>query len=122
MNRSTGSAGDVMGPLGPQVCDDMMVDVALSVLVSARSGHLIICDQDGRCTGLVTRAQLENHRRDSWYTERTRLRDIVHDRAPFTSSATPVRTAERAMRDRQLEASPVVDGEGCTIGVLALSR
>jgi CBS-domain-containing membrane protein len=61
-NRSTRTAGDAMRPPGPQVCNDMFVDAALSVLISARTRHLVICDEDGRCTGLVTRTQLTAHR------------------------------------------------------------
>lgn len=43
---------------GPQVCDDMTVEVALSVMAGARTGHLLVCDNDGLCTGLLTQAQL----------------------------------------------------------------
>lgn len=100
----------------------MVVDVALSVLISARVGHLLVHDEDGRCAGLVSRAQLTAHRSGSWYSERTRLRDIVHDRGPFTSSATSVCDAERAMRDREVGASPVIDEDGYTLGILALPR
>ncbi|MFE9292183.1 hypothetical protein ACFYNK_00305 [Streptomyces niveus] len=33
------TAADAMDTGGPQVCDDMTVEVALSVLVGARTGH-----------------------------------------------------------------------------------
>ncbi|MGK5533253.1 CBS domain-containing protein [Streptomyces sp. URMC 129] len=118
----TRTAGDALGSVGPRVWEDMTVDVALSVLDGARVGHLIICDGDGRCTGLVTRAQLTVTAGDPWYAERTRLRDIVHDQGPFTRSATPLHDAERAMRDRRLCDSPVVDDDGYALGVLALAR
>ncbi|MCX4824556.1 CBS domain-containing protein [Streptomyces sp. NBC_01142] len=111
-----------MGSPGPQVGDDMIVDLALSVLIGAGVGHLLVRDEDGRCAGLVTRAQLTAYRRGSWYSERTRLRDIVHDRGPFTSSVTSVHEAERVMRSRKLAASPVIDEDGYTLGVLALAR
>ncbi|WP_328392915.1 CBS domain-containing protein [Streptomyces sp. NBC_00390] len=114
------TAADAMRPFGPQVHDDMTVEVALSVLVSSRAGHLLLCDEDGRCAGMVTKDQLMAARSRSSYTDRTRLRAIAYDHGPFTSSVTPVRVAERAMRDRQLGASPVVDTDGYALGVLAL--
>ncbi|MFF1606086.1 CBS domain-containing protein, partial [Streptomyces mirabilis] len=49
---------EVMDAAGPQVCDDMSVEVALSVMAAARTGRLVVCDQDGQCTGLVTQIEL----------------------------------------------------------------
>ncbi|MFF8829389.1 hypothetical protein [Streptomyces sp. NPDC015131] len=105
---------------GPQVDDHMTVDVALSVLISARVEHLVLRDEHGRCGGLVTRAQLAAHRGGSWYSDPTRLRDIPLDRGPFTRSAAHLNDAEAAMRVRTLDVSPVVDEHGYTLGVLAL--
>lgn len=65
----------------PQVGDDMTVEVALSVMASARAGHLLVCDEHGLCTGLVTPAQLAAARRSDTYTDRVRLRDILGDRS-----------------------------------------
>ncbi|MEU7553404.1 CBS domain-containing protein [Streptomyces sp. NPDC044571] len=72
----------------PQICDDMTVEVALSVMASARVGHLLVCDEDGLCTGLLTRAQLTAVRDGDAYTDRVRLRDVLGDRGPFTSPLT----------------------------------
>ncbi|MHC3470099.1 CBS domain-containing protein [Streptomyces sp. 7R007] len=105
---------------GLQADDHMAVDVALSVLIGARVPHLLLRDEDGRCAGLVTRAQLTAHRGASWYRDRARLRDIPYDRGPFTSSAAALGDAEAAMRTRALEVSPVVDEHGYALGVLAL--
>ncbi|MER7111076.1 CBS domain-containing protein [Streptomyces sp. NPDC000229] len=110
-----------MNAPGPQVDDHMTVDVALSVLISARVDHLLLQDEAGRCSGLVTRAQLAAHRGGSWYSDRTRLRDIPLDRGPFTCSAAHLNDAEAAMRVRTLDVSPVVDEHGYTLGVLALT-
>lgn len=107
--------------LGPQVDDHMAVDVALSVLIGARVPHLLLQDEDGRCAGLVTRAQLAAHRGGSWFSDRTRLRDIPLDRGPFTASAAALGDAEAAMRVRILNVSPVVDDHGYALGVLALT-
>ncbi|WP_030936126.1 CBS domain-containing protein [Streptomyces sp. NRRL S-646] len=103
---------------GPQVDEHMTVDVALSVLIGARVPHLR--DADGRCAGLVTRAQLSGHRGDACYHDRTRLRDIPYDRGPFTSSAAALGAEEAAMQVRTLRASPVVGEHGYALGVLAL--
>ncbi|MFJ9036999.1 CBS domain-containing protein [Streptomyces sp. NPDC102406] len=54
----------------------MTVEVALSVMAGARVGHLLVCDDDGRRTGLVTRARLAVVRDSSGYTDETRLRDV----------------------------------------------
>ncbi|MGW7056468.1 CBS domain-containing protein [Streptomyces sp. NPDC054887] len=61
---------------GPQVWDDMTVEVALSVMAGARAAHLIVCDGDGRRTALITEAQLTAARADGTYTDRLRLRDL----------------------------------------------
>ncbi|MER6218313.1 MULTISPECIES: CBS domain-containing protein [unclassified Streptomyces] len=60
---------------GPQVSDDMTVEVALAVMASARTGHLIVCDADGLRTGRVTRAELLAIHEGDTYTDRVRLRD-----------------------------------------------
>lgn len=116
------TARDAMNAPGPQVDDHMTVDVAMSVLIGARVPHLLVQDDDGRCTGLVTRSQLAAHRGGSWYTDRTRLRDIPLDRGPFTPSAAVLGEAEAAMRLRTLQVSPVVDEQGYALGVLGLPR
>ena len=67
---------DATETAAPRVGDDMTVEVALSVVISARAGHLLICDDDGLCTRLVTRAQLAAVRDSSAYTDRIRLRDV----------------------------------------------
>ncbi|MFE9440406.1 hypothetical protein ACFYO2_15595 [Streptomyces sp. NPDC006602] len=62
---------------GPRVCDDMTVEVALSVMAGARVQYLIVCDGDDESTGSITRAQLARLRDSSAYTDRIRLRDIL---------------------------------------------
>ncbi|MBT2511887.1 CBS domain-containing protein [Streptomyces sp. ISL-98] len=116
------TVADAMDTAGPQVCDDMTVEVALSVMASARTGHLLVCDDSGLCIGLVTQAQLTAARDSSTYTDRIQLRDILGDRGPFTSPVTTLAEAEHAMRYRRLNALPVVDEHGRTLGVLALAR
>ncbi|MFD8971688.1 MULTISPECIES: hypothetical protein [unclassified Streptomyces] len=103
----------------PRVGDDMTVEVALSVVISALAGHLLICDDDGVCTRLVTRAQLAAVRDSSAYTDRIRLRDIPGDRGPFTSPRTQIAPAGHPMRNRRSGALPVAAGQGGAPGVLA---
>ncbi|MBT2468142.1 CBS domain-containing protein [Streptomyces sp. ISL-66] len=116
------TVADAMDAAGPQVCDDMTVEVALAVMASARAGHLLVCDEDGLCTGLVTRAQLVAVGDGAAYTDRVRLRDVLGDHGPVASSATTMAEAEHAMRYRRLDALPVVDEQGSAMGVLALAR
>ncbi|ATW49590.1 CBS domain-containing protein [Streptomyces xantholiticus] len=122
--RPAGSATrtvvDAMDAPGPQVWDDMTVEVALSVMAGARAQHLLVSDEDGRCTGLITRAQLTGVRDSRAYTDRVRLRDVLGDAGPFPSPVTTLVEAEHAMRYRRLRSSPVVDEHGCAVGVLTL--
>lgn len=117
-----GTVADTMDAAGPQVWEDMTVEVALSVMAAARTGRLVVCDEDGLCTGLVTRARLTAVRDSSGYTDRIRLRGIADVIGPFASPLTTRAEAERAMRRRRLGALPVVDEHGNALGVLALSR
>ncbi|MFJ2592480.1 CBS domain-containing protein [Streptomyces erythrochromogenes] len=114
------TADDAPETTSPQVSDDMTVEVALSVMASARARHLLVCDDDGLCTGLVTPAQLAAVRDGDAYSDRVRLRDVLGDRAPATSPVTV--TAGAGMRHRRLDALPVVDGQSSAPGVLALAR
>ncbi|MEU4268031.1 CBS domain-containing protein [Streptomyces sp. NPDC026092] len=98
---------DAVDPAGPHVCDDMTVEVALSVMVGARTGHLLVCDNDGQCTGLVTRAQLTAVRDSAVYTDRLQLRDLSGDGGPLTSAT--ALTIGRAVRPRVV--TPSVVGE-----------
>ncbi|MBK6015179.1 CBS domain-containing protein [Streptomyces sp. MBT53] len=113
---------EVMEAAGPQVWDDMSVEVALSVMAAARTGRLVVCDQGGQCTGLVTRTELTAVRDNSGYTDRVRLRDILGENRSFTSPVMTMAEAEHAMRSRRPAALPVVVGQGSALGVLALSR
>ncbi|MFE2553456.1 CBS domain-containing protein [Streptomyces sp. NPDC059355] len=112
----------------PQVGDDMTVEVALSVMASARAGHLLVCDEDGLCTGLVTPAQLAAARCSDAYTDRVRLRDILGEHRPFTSPLTAMAgaAAGHAVGGRRLDPLPVADEQGSAPGTpvrgLALAR
>ncbi|WP_327721668.1 CBS domain-containing protein [Streptomyces sp. NBC_00490] len=113
---------EVMETGGPQVCDDMSVEVALSVMTAARTGRLLVCDQDGQCTGLVTQTELTAVRDSADSTDRVRLRDILGDPGSSVSPVTAAAEAEHTMRSLRLGAVPVVDEQGRALGVLALSR
>ncbi|MCB5163468.1 CBS domain-containing protein [Streptomyces bambusae] len=123
-STSTGpqTVNEVMEVAGPQVCDDMTVEVALAVMAGARTGHLLVCDEHGLCTGLVTRGQLIAVRDGAAYSDQVRLRAVPGDRGFFTSPLTPTAEAERAMRHRRLDVLPVIDEHGSAMGVLALAR
>ncbi|MFD4034233.1 CBS domain-containing protein [Streptomyces sp. NPDC058637] len=113
------TVADAMDAAGPQVCGDMTVEVALAVMASARTGYLPVCDDNGLCTGLVTRAQLAAVRDGSAYSDRVQLRDILGDRGPFTSPVTTMAEAGHMMRYGDVDALPVVDEHGSALGVLA---
>ena len=69
------AVGDIEGPV-PRVSDDMTVEVALSVMASARVEYLLLCDGDDQHTGSITLAELAVHRGRSTYTDQIRLRDF----------------------------------------------
>ncbi|MET7380331.1 CBS domain-containing protein [Streptomyces sp. NPDC005526] len=117
-----GTVADTMDAAGPQVWEDMTVEVALSVMAAARTGHLVVCDEDGMRTGLVTRDRLTAVRDGSGYTDRIRLRDIADVIEPFASPLVTRAEAEPAMRCRRFGIPPLVDGHGNAPGVVALSR
>ncbi|MFD9725928.1 CBS domain-containing protein [Streptomyces sp. NPDC059072] len=119
VHRTVGAA---MQAAGPQVCDDMTVEVALAVMASARTEHLLVRDEDGLCTGLVTRAGLATVRDSAAYTDQVRLRDLPGDRGPVASYVTTMAEAQHAMRYRRLDAMPVVDDQGGALGILVLAR
>ncbi|MFF4578105.1 CBS domain-containing protein [Streptomyces sp. NPDC001389] len=109
-----------MEATGPQVCDDMTVEVALAVMAGAGTDRLLVSDEHGLCTGLVGRARLAAVRDSPAWTDGARLRDVLGDPGPFPSPMTTMADAERVMLHRRLDALPVVDEEGSAVGILAL--
>lgn len=100
----TGAADEA----APQVWGEMTVEVALSVMAGARAGHLLLCDDDGRCTTLITSAQLATVRGSAAYTDRVRLGDVLSDHGAFSPAVDP--SAEQAHRTI-LFAAPHTPGE-----------
>ncbi|MFD5286316.1 CBS domain-containing protein [Streptomyces rubrogriseus] len=117
-----GTVVDVMDAAGPQVWYDMTVEVALSVMAAAHAEHLVVCDEDARCVGLVTQARLTAVRDSSGYTDRLRLGDITDDSEPFVSPSATREEAEDTVPFGRRGLVPVVDEHGSALGVLALSR
>ncbi|MFC8452560.1 CBS domain-containing protein [Kitasatospora sp. NPDC057223] len=108
---------DRMGLPDLQISDDVLVDTAIDILRGAHVGHVLVRGHDGRCTGLLTSQQLGPYRRAN-DAGSTSVADIVHDRGPFAHAGMPAATAATAMRIRHLEAWPVVDDDGYTVGLL----
>ncbi|MFF1787794.1 CBS domain-containing protein [Kitasatospora sp. NPDC058243] len=119
-SATTVTVGDLMKSPELQISDDVMVDTAMDILQSSGADHLLVRDDDGRCAGLLTRLHLAPFQARSWYTERTPVRDIVLDRAPYATPDMPATTAATTMRSRGLAVWLVVD-HGChAIGLLSL--
>ncbi|WP_327066400.1 CBS domain-containing protein [Kitasatospora sp. NBC_01250] len=112
------TVGDLMGAPQLQISDDVTVDTAMDILHSAGTDQVLVRGEDGRCAGMVTRAQLAPFSSRSWYTERSAVRDIAHDRAPFATADMPATVAFVAMYFRGLDVWPVVDDDGHVIGLL----
>ncbi|MFF5359924.1 CBS domain-containing protein [Streptomyces scabiei] len=113
---------EIMDAEGPQVCDDMTVEVALAVMAAARTGRLVVCDQDDQRIGTVTRTELLAVRGSLASADRVRLRDVLGDHGPLASLMTPGAEAGHAMRSLRFGAVPVTDGRGGTPGLVAHSR
>ncbi|MFF5770353.1 CBS domain-containing protein [Streptomyces californicus] len=99
------AALDAVDAAGPQVYDDMTVEVALSVMVSARTRHLAVCDNDALRIGLVTRAELTAVRDDPRYSDRLQLRDVLGRRGPYATPAVPAEDSGR--RTLAVRSAPV---------------
>ncbi|WP_436775950.1 CBS domain-containing protein [Yinghuangia sp. YIM S09857] len=82
---------------GPRVGADMTVEVALAVMAGALAEHLLLCDEDDQCTGLVTRALLAAVRDSPSYTDDVRLRDVIDANEAFAAAAPETRGAELAV-------------------------
>ncbi|MFE6684894.1 CBS domain-containing protein [Streptomyces sp. NPDC057743] len=115
------AVADAAEEAGPRVRDDMTVEVALSVMASARVGHLLLCDEDDRRIGLITLARLTAVRDGSGYTDRIRLRDISGGSEPFPSPPTKAEAAHPQGCDRP-GTLPVGDGRPSALDVLGLAR
>ncbi|MEE1751238.1 CBS domain-containing protein [Streptomyces sp. SP18CS02] len=114
------TAADAMDAAGPQVSDDMTVEVALSVMAGARTGHLLVRDDDLR-VGLVTRAQLTTVRDSPACTDRLQPRDLSRDGGPLTlAAALPTGRAVRPRRVVTPSVVGVVGEQDGTPGVPAL--
>ncbi|MGW0686150.1 CBS domain-containing protein [Streptomyces sp. NPDC002754] len=115
-------AAEVVDRAGPQARDDMSVEVALSVMSAARTGRLVVCDQDDQGIGVVTRAELAAVRDGFAYTDRVCLRDILDVHAPITPQVTKVVEAERATRRLRPAALPAVDEQNTASVAFVLTR
>ncbi|MFJ2648285.1 CBS domain-containing protein [Streptomyces sp. NPDC087420] len=112
------TAADVMTPADLQVSDHTTVDKTLSILHSAHADHLLVRGEDGRCTGLVTPADLDLYRTQPWYTQQTRLRDLPPAGSPFAGADMPASTVATTMRAHGVTAWPVIDPEGFALGII----
>ncbi|MFB9364956.1 CBS domain-containing protein [Kitasatospora sp. NPDC001664] len=112
------TVGDAMVPWEYQITTDSTVERAEDVLRAAHVDYLVVRDHDGRCHGLVTRSGLHAFHASSWYTLRTRVREVGHQRGPFTWPAMDLVLAVLAMRIKHLTVWPVVDDDGYLVGVL----
>ncbi|MDH6112298.1 CBS-domain-containing membrane protein [Kitasatospora sp. MAP12-15] len=116
------TAAEAMDRPQHQIADDVLVDKALEILCDAGADYLPVRGGDGRFVGLVTRVQLAPYLPRSWYTERTPVRAVIHERGAFGWPEMAIHTAVEAMRVRGLEDWPMVDDDGYLVGVLNLER
>jgi hypothetical protein len=116
------AVADATDAAAPHLWYDMTVEVALSVMAAARAERLVVCDEDGRRVGLVTRARLTAVRNGSGYTDRIRLGDSSSGGEPLVSPLTPRAEAGDVMPFGRLGPVAVAGEHGSVPGALALSR
>ncbi|MFJ1703528.1 CBS domain-containing protein [Kitasatospora sp. NPDC088346] len=105
-----------------QITDDTSVDSANEILRGADVPYLVLRDHDGRCSGIVTRAQLAPFLSDPRLAEHVRVRDVPHDEGPYAWPELALTVAAVAMAAKSLPAWPVVDDDGFLLGVLTPDR
>ncbi|MYS83059.1 CBS domain-containing protein [Embleya scabrispora] len=122
-HRTAGQAGpptvaQAMRPAELRIDTDTMVDKAIDIIHAADADHVILHAEDGRCLGVVRRAQLAPYRTRSWYTARTPIGNITHDRGPFARPEMPAAEALATMRARGMRVWAVTDEAGRAVGLL----
>ncbi|WP_406299647.1 CBS domain-containing protein [Embleya sp. NBC_00888] len=95
-----------------------MVDKAVDIIRVADADHVILHAEDGRCLGVVRRAQLAPYQNRSWYTARTPIGNITHDGGPFARPEMPAGEALATMRARGMRVWAVTDAAGRAVGLL----
>jgi CBS domain-containing protein len=100
--------------------DDATVDRARDVLRSSGRPYLLVHDLDGRCVGVVDSTTLTTFLGRSWFTERTALRNLTHQRGPYTSPDMPLGMARLAMKVQRRTVLPVVDPRGHILGAVTM--
>ncbi|MEV4613799.1 CBS domain-containing protein [Kitasatospora sp. NPDC049258] len=114
--------GDAMTVPDYQIADDTAVDRADEIMRGAHVPYLVLRDHDGRCSGVVTRAQLAPFLAVTRAAEAVPVRDVVHDAGPYAWPELGLEVAAVAMDARSLQAWPVVDDDGYLLGVLTPDR
>ncbi len=112
------TVADAMDSYDYQIADDSTVDQANDIFRSAHLDYLLVRGHDGRLEGLVTRTGLQTFLYPSWYTERTSISSISHQRGPFAWPTMGLALAAIAMRVKRLTVWPVIDDDGYLLGIL----
>lgn len=104
----------------PPISDATSVIQAVGAAHGRRAGAVILVDEAGRLSGILTDADLRRKLTElgqgSWLTEPIAR---VMTRAPITLPDTSlVRDAVRLTRERRLDEIPIVDAEGRPVGML----
>ncbi|MGC0415771.1 CBS domain-containing protein [Embleya sp. AB8] len=112
------TVAQAMRPVELRIRATVMVDKAIDLVRVADAEQVIVHAEDGRCLGIVRRAQFAPYLTRSWYTARTPIGNISHDRGPFARPELPAAEALATMRARGLRVWAVTDEAGRAVGVL----
>ncbi|MFI6586322.1 CBS domain-containing protein [Embleya sp. NPDC050493] len=112
------TVAQAMQPAELRIDTNTMVDKAVDIIHAADADHVILHAEDGRCLGIVRRAQLAPYRTRSWYTARTPIGNIRHDQGPFARPEMSAAEAMATMRARGMRVWAVTDEAGRAVGLL----
>ena len=112
-------ARELMSPAGETVRADTTVWEVVERFLTGPARHVVVVDGDRHCIGIVCTRHFSN----LWPLDPARLKEATVESLGLGGWITlspddDLRTCARTLTEYQLDAAPVVDGEGRVLGVV----